>query len=77
MMVTALNNLGFGQQVLRSVASGARKLPVSPARSRFGVSHPPSEPSHVGPLRRNLGTRPNAAIEELTAARKRQGPRIP
>ena len=75
-MVAALNDLGFGQRVLRSAASGARKLPVSAARSAFSVSHSPAEPSHVGPLRRNFSKRPNAAIEKPTAAGKKQGPRI-
>ena len=50
MALTAFNNVGFDQRVLRSGASGARKLPVSPARSGSGVSHPSAKPSHVDPL---------------------------
>jgi hypothetical protein len=61
----ALKNSGFAQQVSRSDSFRARKLPVSPARSKFSPSHPSAGPSRAEAIR--SGCELSAQAVSLTA----------
>ena len=73
MMVAALNDLGFGQRASRSGASGARKLPVSPPRSGFGVSHPSADAFACWCVASQLRQAPQRCDREANSGQKEEG----